>query len=187
MWCRPASWAEPGGLLGVTYLESYPRLSEPVRPQESFAQPDCGARPLQTPWPSHTGLGAASQPDQARPASLPGMGCSLSGMLFPSPRLKMCAFPSILQGSAHPASPSLVPSWVTLFFFCLFAISWAAPVAYGRSQARGRIGAVAASLHHSHSHAGSKPRPQPTPQPTAMPDPQPTEQGQGSNPQPHGS
>ena len=39
------------------------------------------------------------------------------------------------------------------FFFCLFAISWAAPAAYGGSQARGRIGAVA-SLHHSHSNAG---------------------------------
>ena len=29
------------------------------------------------------------------------------------------------------------------FLFCLFAISWAAPEAYGGSQARGRIGAVA--------------------------------------------
>ena len=32
------------------------------------------------------------------------------------------------------------------FFFCLFR---AAPAAYGGSQARGRIGATAASLHHS--------------------------------------
>ena len=30
------------------------------------------------------------------------------------------------------------------------------PVAYGGSQARGQIGAVAASLHHSHSHTGSE-------------------------------
>ena len=30
------------------------------------------------------------------------------------------------------------------FFFGLFAISWAAATAYGGSQARGRIGAVAA-------------------------------------------
>ena len=28
------------------------------------------------------------------------------------------------------------------FFFCLFAISWATPTAYGGSQARGLIGAV---------------------------------------------
>ena len=49
------------------------------------------------------------------------------------------------------------------------AISWAAPAAYGSSQARGRIGAVAASLCQSHSNAGSEPRLQPTPQLTAMP------------------
>ena len=38
---------------------------------------------------------------------------------------------------------------------CLFAFSRAAPTAYGGSQARGLIGAVAASLHQSHSNAGS--------------------------------
>ena len=38
--------------------------------------------------------------------------------------------------------------------FCLFAISWAAPAAYGDSQARGPIGAVATSLCHSHSNVG---------------------------------
>jgi len=49
-------------------------------------------------------------------------------------------------------------------FFCLFAISWAAPAAYGGSQARGPIGAVATSLLQNHSNTGSEPRPQPTPQ-----------------------
>ena len=43
------------------------------------------------------------------------------------------------------------------FFFCLFAISWAAPAAYGGSQARGPIEAIATGVHHSHSNAGSKP------------------------------
>ena len=38
-----------------------------------------------------------------------------------------------------------------------FFFSGAAPVAYGGSQAKSRIGAAAASLHHSHSHAGSEP------------------------------
>ena len=38
---------------------------------------------------------------------------------------------------------------IYLFIFCLFAISRAAPAAYGGSQARGLIGAVAAGLHHS--------------------------------------
>jgi len=56
------------------------------------------------------------------------------------------------------------------FFFVFFAISWAAPAAYGGSQARGRIGAVAASLRQSHSNAGSEPRLRPTPQLTATPD-----------------
>ena len=53
---------------------------------------------------------------------------------------------------------------------CLFAISSAAPVAYGGSQARGPIRAVATSLHQSHSNVGSEPRLQPTPQLTATPD-----------------
>ena len=47
----------------------------------------------------------------------------------------------------------------------------ATPAAYGDSQASGRIGAVAASLHHSHSHARSELRLRPTPQLTATPDP----------------
>ena len=56
-------------------------------------------------------------------------------------------------------------------FVVVVAISWAAPAAYGGSQARGRIGATAASLHCSHSNVGSEPRLQRTPQLTAMPDP----------------
>ena len=56
------------------------------------------------------------------------------------------------------------------FIFCLFAVSWAAPTAYGGSQARSLIGAVAAGLHQSHSDAGSEPHLRPTPQLTAMPD-----------------
>ena len=51
-----------------------------------------------------------------------------------------------------------------LFFFCLSAISWATPSAYGGSQARGCIGAVASGLHQSHSNLGSEPHLQPTPQ-----------------------
>ena len=60
-------------------------------------------------------------------------------------------------------------------------------MAYGGSQARGQIRAVATGLRQSHSNTGAELRLQPTPQLTAMPDPQPTEQGQGPNPQPHGS
>jgi len=56
------------------------------------------------------------------------------------------------------------------FFFVFLLFLWAAPAAYGGTQARGQIGAVAASLRQSHSNARSEPRLQPTPQLTAMPD-----------------
>ena len=78
-------------------------------------------------------------------------------------------------------------SYLFIYLFCLSAFSWAAPAAYGGSQARGRIRAVAAGLCQSHSNVGSEPCLRPTLQLTATPDPQPTEQGQGSKPQPHGS
>ena len=45
------------------------------------------------------------------------------------------------------------------------------PAAYGSSQARGPIGAVAAYLHHSHSNAVSGPHVQPAQQLAARPDP----------------
>ena len=55
--------------------------------------------------------------------------------------------------------------------FVFLPLSWAAPAAYGGSQARGPIGAVPAGLHQSHSNTGSKPHLRPTPQLTAMLDP----------------
>ena len=57
------------------------------------------------------------------------------------------------------------------FFFGLFLSFRAAPAAYGCSQARGRIRAVAAGLCQSYSNAGSEPCLRPTPQLTATPDP----------------
>ena len=41
--------------------------------------------------------------------------------------------------------------------FIVFIIFRAAPAEYGDSQARGQIGDITASLHHSHSNAGSEP------------------------------
>ena len=72
-------------------------------------------------------------------------------------------------------------------FVCLFAFSRASPAAYGGSQARSLIRAVAAGPRHSHSNAGFEVCLQATPQLKATPDPQPTEQGQVLNPQHHGS
>ena len=75
-----------------------------------------------------------------------------------------------------PSGPGLlfVGSFVLflfLFFFVFLSFPRATPAAYGGSQARGLIGAVAAGLHQSHSNAGSEPRLQPTPQLMATPDP----------------
>ena len=50
--------------------------------------------------------------------------------------------------------------------FCLFRT---APMAYGISQAIGRIGAAAADLYHNHSNMGSKSHLQHTPQLKAIP------------------
>ena len=69
--------------------------------------------------------------------------------------------------------------WVTLLYnsnwrnivnqiFFFFVFSRAVPMAYGGSQARGLIRAVAASLCQSHSSVGSEPRLWPTPQLMAM-------------------
>ena len=42
---------------------------------------------------------------------------------------------------------------LSFFFFFVFCLLRATPTAYGGSQARGPVGALATSLHHSHSNA----------------------------------
>ena len=59
--------------------------------------------------------------------------------------------------------------------FLSFFLFRAAPTAYGSSQAKGPIRAVAAGLHHSHSHTGPELHLQPTPWLMATPGSQPTE------------
>ena len=63
------------------------------------------------------------------------------------------------------------PSVKNDYFDFFFVFSRAVPATYGGSQARGLIGATAASLHQSHSNSGSEPRFRPTPQFTATQDP----------------
>ena len=65
----------------------------------------------------------------------------------------------------------LFNAFIYLFIYSLILLFRAEPVAYGGSQARGLIGAIAASLHYSYSNARSKLHLQPTPQLMAMPDP----------------
>ena len=49
--------------------------------------------------------------------------------------------------------------YMYIFIYTHILFFRATPTAYGNSQARGQVGATAASLHHSHSHrnTGSKP------------------------------
>ena len=53
-------------------------------------------------------------------------------------------------------------------FFLYFSLFRATPVAYGGSQDKGPIRAVASTLCQGHSNVGSEPRLQPTPHLTAM-------------------
>ena len=67
---------------------------------------------------------------------------------------------------------ALIPNHHQRFFFLIFLpFLGPLPAAYGGSEARGRIGAIAAGLGQSHSNMGSESCLQPTPQLTAIPDP----------------
>ena len=72
--------------------------------------------------------------------------------------------PLFLEGCSTARGP--INSWhgttcvcsfgfFVLFCFWSFCLFRASPLAYGGSQAKGLIRAVASSLHHSHSNAGS--------------------------------
>ena len=64
--------------------------------------------------------------------------------------------------------------YIYIFFFPLYlslSLFKATPMAYGGSQARGPMGAIATSLRQSHSNWESEPSLQPIPQLTSTPDP----------------
>ena len=61
--------------------------------------------------------------------------------------------------------------YILFIFIFIFLLLKAIPAVYGSSQARGKIRAAAAGLHHSHSNARFELRLQPTRQLTAMLDP----------------
>ena len=88
--------------------------------------------------------------------SLPIEVCFMRLLLLCSPIQSRysCTFSEIycLQIIQPGSKPHVFPSPTFFFFFGLFRT---APAAYGGAQARGHIGAVAASLHHSHSNVGS--------------------------------
>ena len=92
-------------------------------------------------------------------------------------------FPNITQMGSRITKVQIQVDWfqnpcyLFVYFFCHFSFCLlrAAPAAYEGFQARGQIGAIAASLHHSNSNARSEPCLRPTPQLMAMPDPYSTE------------
>ena len=74
-------------------------------------------------------------------------------------------FPGILISSFHYIDfCAIIKTNFSFSFFLSFFFFRAALVAYRRSQARGSVGAIATSPHHSQSNTGSKPRLRPTPQ-----------------------
>ena len=82
--------------------------------------------------------------------------------------LQIC-FNSLYSDSFYKHVYSFFLSFFLFFFFLSFDFLGLHPRAYGGFLAKGRIGAVAAGLHHSHSNARAKLLLQPTPQLTAMP------------------
>ena len=92
--------------------------------------------------------------------------------LYPQPPLLVFLIP--INGTSSPqpnlASSTILPIsfFLIINIFCLFRTT---PKAYGGSQARSQIRAIAASLRHSHSNSGSRLCLWPARQLTAMPDP----------------
>ena len=74
-------------------------------------------------------------------------------------RHRNLAFRALVMGEVIGICGVLFVCFGVFFFSCLFR---AAPMAYASSQARGRIGAAAASLSHSHNNTRSQPSLQPT-------------------------
>ena len=62
----------------------------------------------------------------------------------------------LIYGSLSDSQIKEIFLSLSLFFFFFFLVFRATPATYGGSQARGRLGAAAAGLHHGHSHAGSE-------------------------------
>ena len=117
-------------------------------------------------------------------------GRALLGVLHVRARISLMRTPSSGPGNFYRSHLLTSSSWMLAFlflpsffsFFFFFLLFKAAPVAYGSSQAKDRIIAAAAGLHHSQSHARSKSHLQPIPQLVATPDLWPIDQSQGSNP-----
>ena len=79
-------------------------------------------------------------------------------------------FRSQFSSQGCPEGQGKDAQFFSSFLFC-FVLFRATPTSYGGSQARGRIGAVDAGLHHSYSNIGSEPSLRPQLMATASPSP----------------
>uniref|UniRef100_A0A8D1M6W5 HPS5-like beta-propeller domain-containing protein n=1 Tax=Sus scrofa TaxID=9823 RepID=A0A8D1M6W5_PIG len=152
---------------GVKPFELYPRLESSDRGSCSFPEKHLGLVScfFQEGWVlswNEYSIYLLDTINQATIAGLEGSGDIVSVSCTENEIFFLKGDRNIIRISSRPEG---LASIGFLFFlsFCLFAISWAAPAAYGGSQARGRIGAVATGLRQSHSNSGSEPRLQPTP------------------------
>ena len=102
---------------------------------------------------------------------VPRPGIKSELQLLPVPQLRQSWILNLLQHSGlHFNVMNTIVEFanLSLFFFNLFGT---ALLAYGGSQARGPIGAIATSHSHTHSSVKFERCLRPTPQLTAMPDP----------------
>ena len=96
------------------------------------------------------------------PASLVSQVWLYVSVLIMRCKRKYCGnFQEILKRNVQLFVPSSFLLSFFFFFFSFFNLFFnllfrAVPAAYGNSQARGQIGAAAASLRYSHSNTGSK-------------------------------
>ena len=94
------------------------------------------------------------------PSCLPALffkGCTCGIWTFPSQVLNVNHSCDLCRSCGNAGSCTSTATWATAVrFFFFFILFRAAPIAYGSSQARGQMGAAAASLCYSHSDTRSK-------------------------------
>ena len=85
------------------------------------------------------------------------VGAGARGQVFPEEFLGKSARERWKQLTVHEGRGWVEEIGFFCLFVCFFCLFRAAPLAFGSSQARGRIGAVAAGQCHIHSHTRSEP------------------------------